>query len=430
MALFNRSTRDQRRARSAAAGVLDLARSVWRYRRDQLEPGESEALRAQTEELQGLLGTGAKAEPLGAAATKLEATLRRVGGAVYPKSMLGENAEFLLILAIVVLGIRSYFVQYFVIPTNSMWPTYNGMTPEVFPGAKDEPGLLRETARVLFRGAWPHRLDAPVDGEVLLPIGGQGSLGYVHCSQVDGRSWLVLPARERRYTLVVGGRSVTTQVPLDFDFDWAAYDAFFADGGAYNHTRLASALRERLQAGAYVDLEVDGQTLRCVRTGRVVRAGDRLLAFDEMAGDKVLVDRVSYQFVRPEVGSGFVFRTGGIPGIARVHGDTYYIKRLVGVPGDTLEVRGSTLMRNGSPIRGSEVFEKNARQQGQYQGYEASGLLAPGASVSVAPGNYFAMGDNSVNSGDSREWGFVPASEVVGRPLAVYYPLARWQAAH
>ena len=58
--------------------------------------------------------------------------LRRTGGAIYPKSSLVENVEFFLVAAIVILGIRTYFLQPFKIPTNSMWPTYNGMTPEAF----------------------------------------------------------------------------------------------------------------------------------------------------------------------------------------------------------------------------------------------------------------------------------------------------------
>ena len=64
--------------------------------------------------------------------------LRRTGGAIYPKTALIENVEFFLVAAIVILGIRTYFVQPFKIPTNSMWPTYNGMTPQVYKTADDE----------------------------------------------------------------------------------------------------------------------------------------------------------------------------------------------------------------------------------------------------------------------------------------------------
>jgi signal peptidase I len=334
--------------------------------------------------------------------------------------------EFLLMVALVILGFRAYFIQNFVIPTNSMWPTYNGMTPEVFKQASEEPGPVREAVRILTIGAWPHRLDAPADGEILIPIGGEGNRGITHYARVDGRSYLVLPSKKKEYTFLVGGEAVKTQVPDDFDFDWAVYDAFFPGNGPYRASKLVAAISARFRSGDYVDSVVDGQVLHCVRTGRIVHAGDRVLAFDELTGDKVFVDRMSYNFVRPRVGSGFVFRTGNIPGIAIAHGDTFYIKRLVGIPGDTLEVKGTTLYRNGEPITGAEAFDANSRRLGKYPGYEASGLLSPGQTVHVEPGNFFAMGDNSINSGDSREWGFVPASEVAGRPLGIYYPLLRW----
>jgi len=300
------------------------------------------------------------------------------------------------------------------------------MTPEVFARRAEEPGPLIEAGRILAIGAWPHRMNAPAEGEVLIPIGGHESPGYVHCRPVDGRSWLVFPTKQRECTLLVGAETVRERVPLDFDFDWAVYKGFFDRGGAYSRGKLAAAIEARLQAGDYADLAVDGELLHCIRTGRHVHTGERVFAFDVLAGDKVFVDRVSYNFVRPRVGGGFVFSTGMIPEIARRFGDVYYVKRLVGVPGDTLEVNGTTLYRNGAPITGSAVFVANAQRLGKYPGYEASGLLEPGSTVNVEPGTFFAMGDNSPNSFDGRAWGFVPAMEAVGTPLFIYYPLARW----
>jgi signal peptidase I len=94
-----------------------------------------------------------------------------------------------------------------------------------------------------------------------------------------------------------------------------------------------------------------------------------------------------------------------------------------------MEVKGTTLYRNGAPIEGAAAFDANARRLGKYPGYVASGLLEPGATVHVEPGAYFAMGDNSPNSADGRVWGFVPDRAVMGRPLFTYYPIARWGVA-
>ena len=104
---------------------------------------------------------------------RLEEILRRTGGAIYPKTALVENVEFFLVAAIVILGIRTYFVQPFKIPTNSMWPTYNGMTPEVYKAPAEEPSMPAVAARLAAFGAWPHRVDAPVSGEILVPVGGE-----------------------------------------------------------------------------------------------------------------------------------------------------------------------------------------------------------------------------------------------------------------
>ena len=224
--------------------------------------------------------------------------------------------------------------------------------------------------------------------------------------------------------LLVDDQPVKVKLPVDFDFDWAVYDRFFSGGGSYNHERLSAAINAKIASGDFVDKDIEGERLRCIRTGLHVTAGERLFAFDELSGDMVAVDRISYNFIRPKVGSGFVFSTGKIPGLKGE--DMFYIKRLVGVPGDTLEVKDTTLYRNGAPITGSEAFEANARKLGKYPGYVATGLLSPGSFVHVEPGNFFAMGDNSPNSADGRYWGFVPASEVLGRPLFTYYPVARW----
>jgi signal peptidase I len=424
--MFGNASRKDRGARAGATRCLETADKVWNYRRDLLLEKDSGELLRKAATVRGLLKDRANASQLTAATESLEVVVRRVGGSIYPTSLLAENVEFILVVAIAIIGFRAYFVQNFKIPTNSMWPTYNGMTPQVFETPSDEPGPLKEALRILTVGAWPHRLDAPIDGEVLIPVGGAGSLGNIHSVPVPGHSWIVLPAKMRECMLLVDDRPVKVTLPVDFDFDWAVYDRFFSDGSNYNREKLFAAIEAKIASGDYIDQDIEGQRLRCIRTGRQVKAGERLFAFDELSGDMVAVDRISYNFVRPKVGSGFVFSTGKIPGIADTYGDMYYIKRLVGVPGDTLEVKGTTLYSNGAPIQGSQAFESNARKLGKYPGYVAIGLLKPGLTVHVEPGNFFAMGDNSPNSADGRYWGFVPASEVLGRPLFTYYPVARW----
>jgi signal peptidase I len=70
----------------------------------------------------------------------------------------------------------------------------------------------------------------------------------------------------------------------------------------------------------------------------------------------LFVNRMSYHFSFPKVGDPFVFRTRTIEGLR--HDDKYFIKRLVGLPGDVLQVEGATLYRNGAPKPSSEIVNK------------------------------------------------------------------------
>jgi len=408
--------------RENAANWLEVADKVYHFRRDVLTPAELADLQSHAATLRALTKERAGAEKVKLAIESLEEVLRRTGGAIYPKTALVENVEFFLVAALVILGIRTYFVQPFKIPTNSMWPTYNGMTPEVYHAPSEEPNLVQKTLRFVAFGSKPKRIDAPADGEVLIPVQLGLRYAYIPNRAVPGRTWLILPTTLKEYTLRVGDAPVTVRVPQDFDFEWAIRDAYFPTSKPTREPANIDLGSVAHRPGVLVRGS-DGEIY--LRTGKFVHRGERVLSFDILTGDQLFVDRFSYHFFRPHVGSGFVFRTGNIPFIAAQHGDQYYIKRLVGVPGDTLEIKEHTLYRNGAPITGSVAFDDNARQVGNYVGYRAIERLAPGNTVTVEPHHYFAMGDNSSNSEDGRYWGFVPAKDVVGRPLFVYYPFTK-----
>ncbi len=409
-----------RKMRENAAHWLELAEKVYCYRRDLLTAAQLGELQSQTAALQRLLKDKADPMKLKLAIESLEDVLRRTGGTHYPKSSLVENVEFFLVAAIVILGFRTYFIQPFKIPTNSMWPTYNGMTPEVFRTKADEPGYLQQGARLLAFGARPQRVDAKSDGEVLIPLIGNNERAFVPYREVPGRSWFIFPATFKEYTLLVGKEPVTVRVPKDFDFEWTIRDAFFPEARS-NHDPAVADLARLVGKQAKVLRDSTGR-VRFLTTGKHVKAGDRVLAFDILTGDQLFVDRMSYHFVKPTVGQGFVFRTGNIPGIGQ---DQYYIKRLVGIPGDELEIKDYTLYRNGRPITGADAFTQNGKRTGNYVGYRNEHALTEGNVMKVPPESYLALGDNSANSTDGRYWGYVPARDAIGRPLFIYYPFTR-----
>ena len=141
------------RARRDAKNWLEVADKVYHYRRDQLPETELRELVQRRGELRARIKAKADAAQLKLSIEALEQTLHRTGGRVYPKASLADNVEFFLAAAIVILGIRAYFVQPFKIPTNSMWPSYFGMKHEVFLDPKTAPGPVAQVFRLAAFGA-------------------------------------------------------------------------------------------------------------------------------------------------------------------------------------------------------------------------------------------------------------------------------------
>jgi signal peptidase I len=178
-----------------------------------------------------------------------------------------------------------------------------------------------------------------------------------------------------------------------------------------------------------------------------------------LVGDFILVNKFTYgvrlpvinkkiiQINNPERGDVMVFRYPEDPSLD-------YIKRVVGVPGDTIEYRNTRLTINGTqvPVRQIDDYLSKERMQFSRRYVETLGkaeheiLLeddvppigapgrafpfaancnynAGGLTCTVPPGHYFMMGDNRDNSSDSRVWGFVPDENIVGRAFFIWLNL-------
>lgn len=164
-----------------------------------------------------------------------------------------------------------------------------------------------------------------------------------------------------------------------------------------------------------------------------------------LIGDFLLVNKAVYGAQIP----GTEIRLPGFREIQRgdivvfVYPDPYneydpdpdYVKRVVGTPGDTLEMRAKALLVNGERFDEAYVEHLDGRDD-QYRPQFAwqRRFLAPGVDpaayrpsrddwgpIVVPPESYFVMGDNRDNSADSRYWGFVPQRAIKGRPLIVYF---------
>jgi signal peptidase I len=170
-----------------------------------------------------------------------------------------------------------------------------------------------------------------------------------------------------------------------------------------------------------------------------LRSGDFLLVNKMLYGAEVPFTGKHLPRVRePQRGDVVVFR---YPGDPRVD----YVKRLVGLPGDTLAMHDGRLWVNGVPRteqyaihidRDDDPVYADFEWQREYfaGGAEAARLYRPTRNnwgpLVVPGGNYFMLGDNRDNSSDSRYWGFVPDSLLRGRPMLVYYSYAPDSSQH
>ncbi len=94
-----------------------------------------------------------------------------------------------------------------------------------------------------------------------------------------------------------------------------------------------------------------------------------------------------------------------------------FIKRLVGLPGETIEIKGGSIYIN------ERIAEEPIFKQIYY--YNRGEYSAEGQKIVVPKDCYFVLGDNSASSKDSRYWGFVPKEDLLGKAMVIYWPLDR-----
>lgn len=125
--------------------------------------------------------------------------------------------------------------------------------------------------------------------------------------------------------------------------------------------------------------------------------------------DYLIIDEISYRFQEPERGDVIVFHPP-------VDSATYYVKRIIGVPGDTVSITHSVVsITNAEHPDGMTLTEPYITQDAEHSNY----------SVTVPEGQYFTMGDNRPASFDSRKWGLLPKEKIIGRVFLRLYPFSQ-----
>ena len=140
-------------------------------------------------------------------------------------------------------------------------------------------------------------------------------------------------------------------------------------------------------------------TLHCAKPGSECEAH---------FSDRVLACRFCFRFWPPKRDDIIVFHTPPLAAVRCGAGGTF-VKRLIGLPGETWEERGGYVYINGKRL--NEPYIKPARRD--------SRTIAP---LKIPNGQYFMMGDNRQSSCDSRSWGTVPRANLIGKVFATYWP--------
>ncbi|MEI7732340.1 MAG: signal peptidase I [Verrucomicrobiota bacterium] len=373
--------------------AVDMRRHVHKLMRAQcdiLSPQAIEVIEQACRELYQVTETASDQKKL------LEgmATLEKVANQwlkPYPHAGYRENIEVFLVAIAVAMGIRTFFLQPFKIPTGSMQPTLYGITEEDLRNKPDVtvPSGFQAFVDSWFKGTSYFHIVAKADGE-LKGVSAPIKLLLFNLKQI----------------IYIGDESYTVWFPPD-NFP--------------------------VRAGL-ADKQANGMLIP-----HTFKAGEDIVKVKVISGDHLFVDRVSFNFRHPERGDIIVFETKGISMLPQ---NQFYIKRMVAKGNEEVKIGNDQHLRiNGKRLdAGTPGFENvytfgKEYREGRYFGHvnaemaykigkniPARNFPDEQATYVVPKNSYLAMGDNTMNSWDSRDWGYVPRDNVIGKSFFVYWP--------
>lgn len=359
---------NKRRQKKSAKQALSQAKHLMNYNEDRLATESREAIRQAMQEVEEALKASVFNEArLSGSIEKLECILfQNIGNKRCTRSAFAENLEMIIVAVAAAMALRTYALQPFKIPTGSMQPTLYGITAETTnPDWTDRQPF--KLVKFFFTGTWYREIYAPSSGLL-----GEGA---DHPRDPSVRVY-------RLGTQLV-------KIPKDIILN------------ENNEIRPAFHPQRRIQKG------------------------EKLWAGYTHRGDHLFVNKVIWNFRKPKRDEVMVFRTENI---FSLEPGTHYIKRMCGMPNDQIAIHPPNLVVNGQIVSGFEGIDRVSSATNGYAGYVPAGKLgSPNLVWRLKDHEYFALGDNTMNSRDSRYWGPVPESNLVGPAFFVYWPFSsRW----
>jgi signal peptidase I len=146
-----------------------------------------------------------------------------------------------------------------------------------------------------------------------------------------------------------------------------------------------------------------------VAEARYVPTGSMLPTIE--INDRIMVDKLSYRWRKPSRGDVIVFTPNDR--LRQIEPDLKdpFVKRVIGLPGETVEVKNNTVFINGKPLSEPYIAARPNYQWGPR---------------TIPPNSYLVLGDNRNNSNDSHLWGYVPAENIIGKAAFRVWPPNRF----
>ena len=380
---------------------------------------------------------------------------------------ISDQLEVLVVALGLAFGVRSLFIQPFKIPTGSMQPTLYGIhfTPaEKLPSTKIGKffsflNFSRQNIDVVAQNGGRFDWDSMQPGKNFLPF-------FPSTQFLIGMDVYRVPGSvaEVQRTIYEYYQEKARRGPLVFKqsdpllvFNDRAYPIFVRQAGELSWDSLKPSPKSTAEHPIST-VTIGSETYELPGLPEDVKRniirmylnpstshyfdlapGDVLIRGYLESGDHLFVNRLSLAFREPRRGDVMVFTTDGLKDTDGMgFGGRYYVKRLVGLPGDTLKILDRKLYVKPANEKAFRLLDKNDSpgferiysETGAYHGYAhmpppALYMTDNSSEMEIPEGQYVMLGDNSENSKDSRYWGTVPRKNLVGKPGVVWWPLSR-----